>query len=275
MTEISRRLRAAREQAGLSIEDIAATTKIRRAALQAIERGEFERLPGDFYTRAFLRTYARELHLPPDEIVHDYDAARGVAQPQPEIPEIAVAVTAGGEPAKSPRKHALGYHAIPAARSNPAWSIPGWLTSQSARSTGAIVIVVGILLMMTVFKSRPADNQPHEARAVGTSGVVEAAPAPSDARPPVDTPPDKLILEIHPAGPTWVTGAADGKRVLYRLLAPGEHVTVEAKDDLTFRVGNAVAFTFAINGLPGKPLGGADEIREFRITRQNYRAFAR
>jgi transcriptional regulator with XRE-family HTH domain len=272
VTEISRRLRAAREQAGLSIEDIAATTKIRRAALQAIERGEFERLPGDFYTRAFLRTYARELHLPPDEIVHDYDAERGVAQPQPEI---AVAVTASGEPAESPRKRGLGYRPIPAAWSIPAWSIPGWLTSQSARSTAAITLVVGILLMMTVFRHRPADNRPHEAGAVGTSGVVEAAPAPSDAHPPVDTPPEKLILEIHPAGPTWVTGAADGKRVLYRLLAPGEHVTVEAKNDLTFRVGNAVAFTFAINGLPGKPLGGPDEIREFRITRENYRSFGR
>jgi cytoskeletal protein RodZ len=253
VTEISRRLRAARERAGLSIEDIAATTKIRRAALHAIERGEFERLPGDFYTRAFLRTYARELHLPPDEIVHDYDAERGVAQPEPAI---AVAATA--------------YHPIPSG-----WSIPAWLTSQSVRSTGAIVVVVGILLMMTVFKSRPAENRPHEAGVVGTSGVVEAAPAPSDARLPVATPPDKLVLEIHPSGPTWVTGAADGNRVLYRLLAPGEHVTVEAKNDLTFRVGNAVAFTFAINGLPGKPLGGPDEIREFRITRDNYRSFGR
>ena len=272
MTEISGRLRAARERAGLSIEDIAATTKIRRAALQAIERGEFERLPGDFYTRAFLRTYARELHLPPDEIIRGYDAERTVAQPQPAI---TVAVTAGGEPAKSPRKRALGSPSIPAAWSIPAWSIPDWLTSQSVRSTGAIVVVVGILLMMTVFKSRPADNRPHEARAVGTSGVVEAAPAPSDVRPAVDTPPEKLVLEIHPAGPTWVTGAADGKRVLYRLLAPGELVTVEARDDLSFRIGNAVAFIYTINGVPGKPLGGPDEVREFQITRQNYRTFGR
>jgi hypothetical protein len=91
----------------------------------------------------------------------------------------------------------------------------------------------------------------------------------------VDTPPEKLVLEIHPAGPTWVTGAADGKRVLYRLLAPGEHVTVEARNDLTFRIGNAVAFTYAINGVPGKPLGGPDEVREFQITRENYRSFGR
>jgi cytoskeleton protein RodZ len=273
VTEISRRLRAAREQAGLSIEDVAATTKIRRAALQAIERGEFERLPGDFYTRAFLRTYARELHLPADEIVHDYDEERGVAPPPPEpaAPVRSGRAAAVVRQAKSPGEGERDHLAIPTT-----WSIPAWLMSESARSAAALVVVVGVLLMMTVFRDRPGADRPRETGAVGTSGVVEAAAAPSsDARPPVDTAPEKLILEIHPAGPTWVTGAADGKRVLYRLLAPGEHVTVEAKNDLTFRVGNAVAFTFTINGLPGKPLGGPDEIREFRITRDNYRSFGR
>jgi transcriptional regulator with XRE-family HTH domain len=264
--EISRRLRGARELAGLSIEDLAATTKIRRTALQAIERGEFDQLPGDFYTRAFLKAYAREVHLSPDEIVHDYDAGRTLAQPQPAI---AVAATAGHEPAKSPRQRAPDNLSVPAA-----WSIPAWLTSQSARSAGAVAVVV-LLLMMTVFRSRTAENRSPEAGAVGTSGVVEAPPAPPVATPRAEAAPDKLILEIHPAGPTWVTGAADGKRVIYRLLAPGEHVTVQARDDLTFRVGNAVAFAYAINGMPGKPLGGPDEVREFQITRENYRTFGR
>lgn len=267
MTEISRRLRAAREQAGLSIDDIAATTKIRHTALQAIERGEFERLPGDFYARAFLRAYAREVHLPPDEIVHDYDAELTVAQPQPAI---AVTATAAGRLAKSPQERAPEGHSMPAT-----WSIPAWLTSQSARTAGTLIVVVVVLLMMTVFRGRPADDRPHEAGAVGTSGIVEAAAATPAATPRAEAAPDKLILEIHPTGPTWVTGAADGKRVLYRLLSPGEHITVEARDDLTFRVGNAVAFTYAINGVPGKPLGGPDEIREFRITRENYRTFGR
>lgn len=252
VTEISRRLRGARELAGLSIEDLAASTKIPRAALQAIERGEFDRLPGEFYTRAFLKAYAREVHLPPDEIVSDYDAGRTIAQPQPTI---AVAASAGREPAT--------------------WSIPAWLTGQSARSAGAVGLVVVVLLMMTVFKSPTADNRSPEPGAVGTSGVVEPTAAPAVASPLPGPAPDKLVLEIHPTGPTWVTGAADGTRVLYRLLSPGEHITVEARNDLSFRIGNAVAFAYAINGLPGKPLGGPDEIREFRITRENYRTFGR
>jgi cytoskeleton protein RodZ len=269
VTEISRRLRSARERAGLSIEDIAAATKIRRAALLAIERGEFERLPGDFYARAFLRSYAREVHLPPEEIVHDYDAAREMAQPQTAM---AVAATTDRESATTLRERTPDYHAVPAT-----WSIPDWMTSQSTRSVAAIVVTVGVLLMLTVFKSRPADNRSPEPGAVGTSGVAEAAAVTPAAapRPASEAVPDKLILEIQPAGPVWVTGAADGNRVLYRLIAPGEHVTVEARNDLTFRIGNAAAFAYSINGVPGKPLGGPDEVREFQITRENYRTFGR
>jgi transcriptional regulator with XRE-family HTH domain len=266
VTEISRRLRAARELAGISIEDLAATTKIRRAALQAIERGEFERLPGVFYARAFLKAYAREVHLPPDEILAEYEALRAPAEP----PAVRVAEPHRPVPdtraAQSPGDH--DEHPTPARVSWP-------LVLSSPGTVRAVVAVAAVLLVMTFFRGRPGGDRPHEPGAVGTSGVVEAAAATSVPSPRVEPAPDKLILEIHPAGPTWVTGAADGKRVLYRLLAPGEHITVEARDDLSFRIGNAVAFAYTINGLPGKPLGGPDEIREFRITRQNYRAFAR
>jgi transcriptional regulator with XRE-family HTH domain len=251
VVEISRRLRSARELAGLSLEDLAATTRIRREALQAIERGEFDRLPGDFYIRAFLRTYAREVHLPPDEIVGDYEAMRGEAAPEFD----------------APRTHSDGHRPPAPPAGLPILSRP-W-------TVRAVVGLTVVLLVVTVIRSRPVANRPHEAGAVGTSGVVEAAPAPPVAAPQAEAAPDKLVLEIRPAGPTWVTGAADGKRVLYRLLTPGEHITVEARDDLSFRIGNAVAFAYAINGVPGKPLGGPDEIREFRITRENYRSFRR
>ena len=267
MTEISRRLRAAREKAGLSIEDIAATTKIRRIALQAIERGEFERLPGDFYARAFLKTYAREVHVPPDEIIREYDAARFMAQPRPQL------VTAGRDRVAQ---------AGPAdAASHEAEVPPVWLSMLLNPRTGrALIAIAAVLLMMNFFRSRPAEKRTVEAGAVGTSGVVEAAavtPAttPSPAPPQPEAPPDKLILEIRPAAPIWVAGAADGNRVLYRVLAAGEHVTVEARNDLAFRIGNAAAFTYAINGRPGKPLGAPDQVREFRITRENYRTFGR
>jgi len=264
VTEISRRLRAARERAGLSLEDISARTKIRRPALQAIERGDFERLPGHFYVRAFLKAYAREVHVPPDEIIREYDAAHPVAQLQPE--ELVVA-----------RRHREPADASPGdpARERPPLTAPWPLMASMPLKTPAVVTFAVLLLVVTIVRSRPVEDRPREAGAVGTSGVATAGAVPSATAPQTEPAPDKLILEIHPSGPIWVTGAADGNRVLYRLFAPGEHVTVEARNDLTFRIGNAAAFSYAINGMPGKPLGGPDEVREFRITRENYRTFGR
>jgi len=76
MAGVATRLRSAREHAGLTIEEIAARTKISPVALAAIERGDFDRLPGEFFARAFIRSYAQELRLPVTEVMAEYDAAR-------------------------------------------------------------------------------------------------------------------------------------------------------------------------------------------------------
>jgi hypothetical protein len=72
-----------------------------------------------------------------------------------------------------------------------------------------------------------------------------------------------------------VAATADGASVIYRLLKPGEQVVIEARKELSFRIGNAAAFAYAINGVPGKVLGGPDEVKEFDITPDNYQTFRR
>jgi cytoskeletal protein RodZ len=44
---------------GHSLDDIARSTNITMRYLQAIERGEFEKLPGGVYTTSYIRQYAR------------------------------------------------------------------------------------------------------------------------------------------------------------------------------------------------------------------------
>jgi hypothetical protein len=51
-------------------------------------------------------------------------------------------------------------------------------------------------------------------------------------------------------------------------------VTIEGRE-LTFRIGNAAAFEYSINGKAGKPVGGPDEVREFQITTSNYTSYLR
>ena len=251
MTEVSARLRAARERAGLTIEDVAAATRIRAASLEAIERGDFAALPGQFYARAFLRTYASYLGLSPQAIVGEYDAEAPRTPPSP--------ATA------------------------PAWQSSARRASSqfvaAATSTGVVIALVVGLLALAVARHRSDTPASPEPGAVATTGTTPAVPAGASGQSPPGAPvqaaPQALAIEIQAAAPMWVTGAADGKRVLYRLLAPGERVSIKAQDSLAFRVGDASAFTYSINGVPGKPIGAAGEVRDIEITRDNVRSFTR
>src|SRR5512141_1481126 len=65
-------LRAARERRGISLRQIAASTKISVAALEALERNDTSKLPGGIFSRAFVRSYATEVGLDPDETVREF-----------------------------------------------------------------------------------------------------------------------------------------------------------------------------------------------------------
>ena len=59
-------LRAARERRGLTLEQVSHETKIPRKHLEALEHDNLAALPGPFYQRAEIRTYARVVNLDPD-----------------------------------------------------------------------------------------------------------------------------------------------------------------------------------------------------------------
>jgi cytoskeletal protein RodZ len=246
VTDVSQALRAERERAGLTLEEISSRTKIKVAFLRAIENGDFDRLPGPFFTRAFLRTYARELHLPADEIVAGYDARFAPVVQAPPAPQPTPPVT----PSRAFRVDVdRRSFLLPSPRSV-------WPTLVLG------IVVIAVISVMT----RTRNERPSAAEPVGTSGVAEpAVPVPATPSPaPV---PQKLTIDIRPSRKMWVAGMADGKRVIYRLVEQGEHVRIDAHQDLWFRVGDAGAFVYSINGSTEKPLGSPGEVREFRVTR--------
>lgn len=66
------RLKAAREAKGVTIDQIAASTKIPAALLQGLECTDVSRWPAGLYRRAYLREYLRMIGLPPDPIVAEF-----------------------------------------------------------------------------------------------------------------------------------------------------------------------------------------------------------
>jgi cytoskeletal protein RodZ len=75
------RLYAARERKGVDLYRAERDTKIRARYLAALERGEYRELPGDVYTKGFLRNYALYLGLDPEEVVGQWRRERGDVAP--------------------------------------------------------------------------------------------------------------------------------------------------------------------------------------------------
>lgn len=249
VADVATRLRRAREEAGLDIQEISARTKIKPVFLRAIEGGNYEQLPGHFFTRTFLRTYARELGLDADEVVAEYDDSCIPVELAPVVPlpKGVVRSMRGQLPSVPPVKIGVS-----------AWA----------------VVVVAAIMLFIGSRTRSTPDLGAETGAVGTSGVVAAGvggAAPVSPEPV----PETLRMEITPTATTWVTATADGKRALYRVLEPGERVMIDARREILFRVGNAGAFEYSINGVPGKPVGRSGQVREFEVTRDNYRSFRR
>jgi cytoskeleton protein RodZ len=65
-------LREARNRRKLELSEVEAATRIRFRYLRAIEDEEWDVLPGGFYTRGFIRTYASFLGLDGDRLASDY-----------------------------------------------------------------------------------------------------------------------------------------------------------------------------------------------------------
>ncbi|MFD1177261.1 helix-turn-helix domain-containing protein [Paenibacillus puldeungensis] len=78
MSDLGQQLREARLARGLSLDDIQEMTKIRKRYLEAIESGDYKVLPGSFYVRAFIKTYAEAVGVDAEELL---------AEHRPNVPE--------------------------------------------------------------------------------------------------------------------------------------------------------------------------------------------
>ena len=85
MKSIGLRLQQAREDRGMSVEDVARVTRISRAIIEAIEADDRAALPADVYVRGFSRTIAITVGLDPRELLHtNMPEAPPVASPEDE-----------------------------------------------------------------------------------------------------------------------------------------------------------------------------------------------
>jgi cytoskeleton protein RodZ len=79
MASFGERLKREREMRGVSLEEIAESTKIGKRHLQALETEDFDQLPGGIFNKGFVRAYSKYLGLDEEQAVTDFLAAENAA----------------------------------------------------------------------------------------------------------------------------------------------------------------------------------------------------
>jgi cytoskeleton protein RodZ len=180
-SRLAESLREARRDRGLELRDVAVITGVRMSYLEALEAGDYGRLPEDTRGKNALRLFAKAVGLDPARMLLLYaQERRGVYTPPPEL--------------ELPRDDA------PPLR--PAWNRLGrWLATLAriAATLGAALWVFNTLLVPPAIPS--PSNTPAAApqSPSGPPGTVDLATADVPVRPPPTTPPAAETAETTEA----------------------------------------------------------------------------
>ncbi|CAN5627686.1 helix-turn-helix domain-containing protein [soil metagenome] len=254
MTDFGGTLREARERRGISLGQIAASTKISTTALEALERNDVSRLPGGIFSRAFVRSYAVAVGLDPEATLREFLQAFTDERPRVSAPTFVPAAGIPFEP-RTTRAGALFRVAL------------------------VSLLVVGVLAYFFLHRRQAVPPWVEQASPREDPSAVRDAPAPAAAGPALPPLPEHTSaaagsslpaspgfrLEIHPSGPCWISLTVDGRRVLSRLVNSGERLPFQVLAQAVLEVGDAGAFEYTVNGRPGRTLGEAGQVRTARI----------
>lgn len=84
------KLKQARERQGLSIAEVAAQLRLSKDCIASLERDAFDCLPGNTFTRGYIRSYANLVKVNPDELINLFDASFEEQETVPETESIRV-----------------------------------------------------------------------------------------------------------------------------------------------------------------------------------------
>jgi cytoskeletal protein RodZ len=267
-------LREARERRGVTLRQIAVSTRISLRTLEALESNEIRKLPGGIFSRAFVRTYAQEVGLDPDEAVRRFLQQFPVGEMTQGSPLVAdVDVQLEDEEDRQRQRTRL---LIALAVGLPLVALIVYFAFSSRQPATAATDATSGSAASNPARSGPSPASSGQSPSTSpVSGSTPGAPAasgstmPSAAQAAAAAVTDGLHVVIQPSGACWVRVTADGAVKYQGVLQRGEQQAIDARESVALEVGDASMFTYTVNGRPGKSLGGPGKVVRAQIRRSN------
>ena len=262
-------LRQERERQQVSLQEIAAATKIQLKFLEALEHDAYDQLPAPPFVVGFLRAYAQYVALDPETVLTAYRSLHRA----PEPPEVAPRPVPTPPPSSQRGQlirlgvflavfgviTGLVLHELRRGQPtrSPVASFPAVLPGQAEKTPDAPGPVTPV-----VSRPEPPAARGEPSPGLTALGASEAAalPAPRTAGGGTDSP-GALVLQATAVAATWLQVEIDGDKRHALLLASGKSVQWEASERFRLTVGNVRGIRLALNGQEISLQSGRSNVR--------------
>lgn len=214
MGQLGDTLRDRRVALGISIDSAEADTKIRGRLLQALEEGDYSKLPNPGYVRGYISSYARYLELDPIPLLAMYRAETGAGRlHEINVPEQTVATRH--------EQHAIPWRvALIAAVVVVALAGAGWVAYRAVLGPDA---------------APPLPSTQPTATATGGQAVTSG-------------PPFTVVVKVSDDGASPLKATVDAKTAYDGTLTGGQSRTFHVSQTATLRIGQPSRVTVTRDG---------------------------
>jgi len=229
---VGERLRAAREEKKLSLEHVAAQTRIPQRHLESIETGEWDKLPAPTYTIGFAKSYASAVGLDRAEIgdqLREEMGGQRFASSQSEVIEAA----------------------------DPARTMPKWLV------ISAVVAVILLVVIMSILNRRSLEPSGEASSNAPAAAATAPAATPAQQRPAAPAPAAVAQgpVVLTAVAPAWIRVTDQGKTLYEGVLQPGQTYQVpQTAVAPLLRAGAPEALKVTVGSAVAPPVGPAGHV---------------
>ncbi len=278
MSTFGERLRREREMRNISLDEIAATTKVGTRLLRALEDEQFDQLPGGIFNKGYVRAYAKFVGIDEEQAVADY--LQAVQEAPPDV-------------------HGNAEHNSSSRFDRIAGEQPSDLQGPTFPFVPVLILlalIAGAIGGWRIYRERRLDRQLQTESAPAAAARTSSAIAPNPSTPAtasaphttsgenVNVPQQRAAhenvagttaskstansesgapfeLTIRPKDRAWVSIKSDGQFVVRGIIKPPDVKTIRATNEVVFFTGNAGAVEVSFNGKNIPVTGGANDER--------------
>lgn len=243
------KLRSERERQNLTIKDIEQGTSIRALYIECIEKGEYGSLPGEVYTKGFIRNYATFLKLDANAFVQEFNE-----EVHPEVLQQPEEVAAEVVKEKEDSFDMGGDFKVS-------------LEDNAHRQNKILVAVICLLVLGGAYFLLATGDDGQVAKAPQqvkqeTAAVKEAPKAEESKAAAAPAKRDDVEVVAKFDDRCWTQVIADGKTLYEGTMEKGKTMSWKAKETVSITAGNAGAVALSVNGQDMGKVGETGQVVE-------------